>query len=152
MELKSSVFQHLGLIPQRYTCDGEDVSPPLTWSDLPPNTKSLCLICDDPDAPMGTWDHWVIVNLPSELSHLPEGIQTFPEGTLLGRNSWGRSDYGGPCPPDREHRYYFTLYALDKDLDVSEGVSKQDVLTAMTGHILNQTVLMGRYNRPCNKA
>ena len=152
MELKSSVFQHLGLIPQRYTCDGEDVSPPLTWSDLPPNTKSFCLICDDPDAPMGTWDHWVIVNLPSELSHLPEGIQTFPEGTLLGRNSWGRSDYGGPCPPDREHRYYFTLYALDKDLDVSEGVSKQDVLTAMTGHILNQTVLMGRYNRPCNKA
>ncbi len=142
--LSSSAFSQGGSIPPRYTCDGEDVSPPLSIAGVPEGTRSLVLIMDDPDAPMGTWDHWVVFNIPPTVREIPEGTE--PEGTP-GRNSWGRTGYGGPCPPDREHRYFFRLYALDTTLNLPEEASKEEVLQAMEGHILAQTELMGRYNR-----
>lgn len=148
MKLKSSAFKHESLIPIKYTCNGDDISPPLAWSDLPENTVSLVLICDDPDAPMGTWDHWILFNIPPSLKGFEENIEEFHPDVRFGRNSWKRNDYGGPCPPDREHRYYFTLYALDKKLSLKNGVTKHEVITAMHGHILDETVLLGRYNQP----
>lgn len=150
MELKSSAFENGSLIDNKYTCDGLDISPPLTWSNAPEGTQSFVLICDDPDAPMGTWDHWIIFNLPASTTSLSEAIKTFPQGTCFGTNSWGRQDYGGPCPPDREHRYFFKLYALDKVLDLPQGATKEQVLKAMDIHVLSQAALIGRYNRPQN--
>ncbi len=148
MKLKNSAFKHESLIPVKYTCNGNDISPPLSWSELPEGTKSLVLICDDPDAPMGTWDHWILFNIPISLKGLEENIQEFPDAVCFGCNSWRRNDYGGPCPPDREHRYFFTLYALDKTLDLKNGATKEAVLKAMKNHVLEKEVLMGRYNQP----
>lgn len=148
MKLKSSAFKHEELIPIKYTCNGEDISPPLSWTDVPKNTQSLALICDDPDAPMGTWDHWILFNLPPSITELEENIQQFPSNTCFGSNSWNRNDYGGPCPPDREHRYFFKLYALDVTLDLKNGVTKRELLKAMKDHILAEASLMGRYNQP----
>ncbi|MBW2061082.1 MAG: YbhB/YbcL family Raf kinase inhibitor-like protein [Deltaproteobacteria bacterium] len=149
-ELTSTVFTHKGSIPERYTCDGKDISPPLTWKNSPKGTKSFAFIADDPDAPVGTWVHWVLYNLTAKTRTLPEDVPPkaeLPDGSRHGRNSWGRKSYGGPCPPSGTHRYFFKLYALDEVLDLASGASKDKLLKAMKGHILGQTELMGEYSR-----
>jgi Raf kinase inhibitor-like YbhB/YbcL family protein len=148
--LESSVFAPGGAIPARYTCDGDDMSPPLSWGEPPAGTRSFALIMDDPDAPMGVWDHWLLYNLPAEARSLLEGVPAVPEladGGLHGKNSWGRADYGGPCPPSGEHRYFFKLYALDAPLDLAPGADKQTLLQAMDSHVLAEAELMGVYER-----
>ncbi len=145
LELTSSAFDQGGTIPQKYTCDGVDVSPPLTWSGVPNEAQSLALIADDPDAPRGTWVHWVLFNISPDQDGLSEGIQGVGTG---GRNDFGKPDYGGPCPPSGPaHRYFFKLYALDIELNLSLGATKADVEAAMQGHILAQGELMGKYGR-----
>ena len=149
-ELTSTAFAPGEPIPAKYSCDGEDISPPLQWSDPPQGTQSLALICDDPDAPIGTWVHWVLYNLPAQARSLPEAVPPeaeLPDGSRHGENGWGRLDYGGPCPPSGTHRYFFKLYALDTMLDLDAGASKKQVLQAMEGHILAETELMGVYSR-----
>ena len=149
-ELTSPAFAAGEPIPPRYTCDGDDVSPPLAWSDPPPGTQSLALICDDPDAPVGTWVHWVLYDLPADARELPEAVPAdaeLPGGGRQGNNSWPRLGYGGPCPPSGSHRYFFKLYALDTVLDLDAGASKKQVLGAMEGHVLAEAELMGVYSR-----
>lgn len=149
-EIRSPAFQQDGMIPSRYTCDGDDISPELTWSDVPEGTRSLALICDDPDAPMGTWVHWVIYNIPPDKRSLAEAFpkdKKIPDGTLQGITDFRRTGYGGPCPPGGTHRYYFKLYALDTVLSLSAGKTKQELLDAMKGHQLAEAGLMGRYKR-----
>lgn len=146
-ELHSSAFKHGEAIPRRYTCDGEDISPPLAWSGAPTGTRSFVLICDDPDAPVGVWDHWILFNIPATVNALPEGVAERTDGSLYGKNSWRRLDYGGPCPPSGVHRYFFKLYALDTELSLKAGASKREVERAMQGHILAQAELMGTYTR-----
>jgi len=150
MTLTSTAFVHEGGIPERHTCDGADISPPLTFGDVPKTTGSLALVCDDPDAPAGVWDHFVLYNLSPATPGLPEGLHSaerYPDGSLSGRNSWGRCGYGGPCPPRGVHRYYFTLYALDAMLELAPGATKGELLRAAKGHILASATLMGRYQR-----
>ncbi|OAI50126.1 hypothetical protein AYO37_00395 [Opitutia bacterium SCGC AG-212-L18] len=148
MELTSSAFSNGGLIPAKYTCNGENVSPPIQWSGAPDKTKSFALLMDDPDAPMGTVDHWVVFNIPASTTVFPEGITDYPEGVQLGRNYATKNSYAGPCPPDKEHRYFLKLYALDAILDLKAGVSKTNVISAMKGHVLAKAELMGRYDQP----
>jgi Raf kinase inhibitor-like YbhB/YbcL family protein len=145
-ELTSAAFAPGQQIPVKYTCDGQDISPPLQWSDSPPATQSFALIFDDPDAPVGTWDHWILFNLPANTRNLPEQAAP-PAGTQDGKNSWGRTGYGGPCPPGGTHRYFFKLYALDTTLNLNTGADKKQLEQAMKGHILAQTELMGTYSR-----
>lgn len=145
MKLTSKDFVHEGFIPQLFSCEGEDTSPELSWADVPQGTKSFVLICDDPDAPVGTWDHWVLFNLPADTAGLARSIKAFPKGTGFGQNSWKRNDYGGPCPPSNVHRYYFKLYALDTRLNLQDGSNVHQVEAAMAGHVLAEAVLMGRY-------
>ena len=149
--LTSSAFKEGGTIPQTYTCDGVDVSPPLHWSVPPAATRSYVIIADDPDAPMGTWVHWVIYNLPVDLRGLSEDVpakERVLDGALQGLNDFKRIGYGGPCPPPgKAHRYYFKLYALDQTLDLLPSESKTHVLHACRGHILAEAQLMGRYGR-----
>jgi len=152
MEIKitSSAFEDGGLIPAKYTCDGADVSPPLQWEAVPEGTKSIALICDDPDAPMGTWVHWVLFNLPSDAKELAENIpaeETLPNGAKQGVNDFGRIGYGGPCPPGGTHRYFFKIYALDTEVGLEAGADKRQLLKAMEGHILEQGQLVGKYKR-----
>ncbi len=150
MKITSAAFQDGGLIPQKYTCDGEDVSPPLAWTDPPRETQSIALIADDPDAPRGTWVHWVIYDLPPDARELSEGVppaETLPNGAKQGRNDFGKIGYGGPCPPRGTHRYFFKLYALDRKLGLPAGKTKQELLEAMRGHVLTEAQLMGRYAR-----
>jgi hypothetical protein len=150
MNLTSSAFTHGAIIPKEYTCDGRDISPPLSWSDPPEKTQSFALIMDDPDAPMGTWVHWVIYNIPAAARGLSEGVPTdaeLPDGSRQGRNSWRRIGYGGPCPPSGTHRYFFKLYALDTKLNLTSGVTKEELFQAMKGHMVAQAELMGRYSR-----
>ena len=146
-QLASVLIAHEQPIPVRYSCDGEDVSPPLDWSDPPAGTQSFALIMDDPDAPGGTWDHWILFNIPAEVRNLPEAGSAGEIGAISGKNSWGRSDYGGPCPPGGTHRYFFKLYALDTTLSLDESAGKEQVLAAMEGHILGEAELMGTYSR-----
>ena len=145
-ELTSTAFAAGEPIPAKYTCDGADVSPPLQWSDPPQATQSFALIMDDPDAPVGTWDHWLLFNIPADSRSLPEQTSP-PRGSVDGKNSWGRTGYGGPCPPRGTHRYFFKLYALDTTLDLPTGTNKTELLRAMEGHILAQAELMGSYAR-----
>jgi Raf kinase inhibitor-like YbhB/YbcL family protein len=150
LRIYSSAFEDGGMIPSKYTCDGADISPPLAWSGLPEGTKSIAIINDDPDAPMGTWVHWVIYNIPPTAQGLGEDIkrvEKLPDGTLQGKNSWGRIGYGGPCPPGGTHRYFFKIYALDKMLNLKPGATKEELLTAMKGHILAQAQFYGKYSR-----
>src|SRR5260221_12274696 len=112
MKLQSSDFSHEGIIPNKFTCDGQDISPDLSWTGVPEGTQSLALICDDPDAPMGTWDHWIVFNISPQTTHFPQSIISFPKGTQFGKNSWGRQDYGGPCATPREARLFFNLYCF----------------------------------------
>lgn len=148
MKLTSNAFQHNGNIPEKYTCEGANVSPQLEISQVPENTKTLALIMDDPDAPAGTWDHWVLFNMPANTTSIPEGTE--PQG-IPGKNSWGKTGYGGPCPPDREHRYFFKLYALDAELDLHNGTAKSQLERSMQGHILTKTELIGKYNKKANR-
>jgi hypothetical protein len=150
MKLTSSAVAAGAMIPAKYTCDGEDISPPLAWSDAPGGTKALALICDDPDAPVGTWVHWVAFNLPPDLTGLPEGVpaeKNLKTGGVQGANSWRRIGYGGPCPPSGTHRYFFKLFALDAMLPLDGNATAKDVQAAMKGHILAEAQLMGRYKR-----
>jgi Raf kinase inhibitor-like YbhB/YbcL family protein len=150
IQISSQAFEEGSAIPQLYGCDGDDVSPPLTWINLPENTVSTALIMDDPDAPAGTWVHWVLYDLPGDKTNLSEDMpksSDLPGGGKQGSNSWGRTGYGGPCPPGGAHRYFFKLYALDTFLSLKAGASKEELLQAMEGHILEQGQLMGIYSR-----
>lgn len=150
MKIESSAFKEGALIPQKFTCDGQDLSPALRFTDIPKDAKSLALVVDDPDVPPAVradrnWDHWVVWNIPPATHDVGEGEA--PKG-IQGRNSWEKNAYGGPCPPDREHRYFFKLYALDAMLELPATAGKPELLAAMKGHILEQAQLMGRFDRP----
>lgn len=149
-KLSSSAFKDGAAIPRRHTCDDHDVSPTLTWESAPPGVKSFALICDDPDAPRGTWVHWVSFNIPATRHDLPENVppkESLPDNTKQGKNDFGNIGYGGPCPPGGTHRYFFKLYALDAMLSLQPGCTKAQLLEAMKGHILLETQLMGTYKR-----
>ncbi len=153
-KLSSPAFTNGGTIPAKYTCDGNDSSPALTWSAVPKETRSFALIVDDPDAPdpaapKMTWVHWVLYNLPAEIDELPEAASSadLPAGVLEGLNDWRRTGYGGPCPPTGRHRYFFKLYALDRALPDLRRPNKAKLEGAMSGHILAQASLMGTYQR-----
>jgi Raf kinase inhibitor-like YbhB/YbcL family protein len=152
--ISSTAFAPEGAIPSRYTCDGEDLSPPLTWAGVPAGTKSLALIVDDPDAPdpaapRMTWVHWVLYNLPAESTGLPEAAApaSLPSGTREGVNDWKRTGYGGPCPPAGRHRYFHKLYALDVVLPDLGQPTKAKLEKAMEGHVIGRAQLMGTYRR-----
>ena len=150
LQITSTAFSEGEMIPKLYTCDGTDVSPDLSWTGVPEDTKSLALICDDPDAPVGTWVHWVLFNIPAgEKGILPEAAPeaALPNGAKHGTNDFGRLGYGGPCPPGGTHRYFFKLYALDTVLSLGSGATKAQVEEAMQGHILAEAQLMGKYKR-----
>ena len=150
MQITSSAFTEGTMIPAKYTCDGQDISPPLEWKISPAGTNSFTLITDDPDAPMGTWVHWVAYNIPSNTTELDENVkpeQEFKSGMRQGSNSWPKIGYGGPCPPSGTHRYYFKLYALDVILDIKPGATKEQVLQSMKGHVIAEAQLMGKYKR-----
>ncbi|MBI2208180.1 YbhB/YbcL family Raf kinase inhibitor-like protein [Candidatus Woesearchaeota archaeon] len=144
MKLTSPAFKHNGKIPSEYTCDGNDISPELRIEDVPKNAKSLVLINDDPDAPIGTWDHWIVFNIPSTTTKMNKNEE--PKG-VGGKNSWGRTGYGGPCPPSGTHRYFFKLYALDTELNLVGGATKKELEKAMEGHIIEKAELIGLYKR-----
>jgi len=148
--ITSSAFTEGAMIPKKYTCDAEDISPDLKWSGVPQEAKSLTLICDDPDAPVGTWVHWVLFNIPADTTALPAGIPAeavLKNGARHGQNDFRKLGYGGPCPPGGTHRYYFKIYALDTLLTLESGSTKAQLLGAMKGHILAEGQLMGRYKR-----
>jgi Raf kinase inhibitor-like YbhB/YbcL family protein len=151
LELTSAAFEEGSTIPTQYTCDGPDVSTPLSWSGLPAGAKSLALIGDDPDAPVGTWVHWVLYDLPPDVAALAKGLppdEQLANGGKQGKNDFGKIGYCGPCPPrGSAHRYFFKLYALDAELNLSPGATKKELLKAMEGHILAEGQLMGRYQR-----
>jgi Raf kinase inhibitor-like YbhB/YbcL family protein len=152
LKLTSSAFAPGGEIPAKYTCEGEDLSPPLAWSDVPAKAKSLALIVDDPDAPdpaapKMTWVHWVLYNIPASAAGLVEGARALPAGTLQGLNDWKRTGYGGPCPPTGRHRYFHKLYALDTVLPNLGQVSKAKLEAAMKPHLVEQAQLIGTYQK-----
>jgi Raf kinase inhibitor-like YbhB/YbcL family protein len=144
MKLTSPAFKNNSMMPSEYTCDGDGVSPELSIADVPNNAKSLVLISDDPDAPAGTWDHWVMFNIPPETKVI--GKDSEPDG-VAGKNSWGKTGYGGPCPPSGTHRYFFKLYALDTILSLKEGATKKEIEKAMQGHIIEKTEIIANYKR-----
>jgi Raf kinase inhibitor-like YbhB/YbcL family protein len=149
-EITSPAFAPGQAIPRAYSCDGENISPPLQWASLPDGTRSLALIMDDPDAPRGTFVHWVAYDLPASARSLPEAVPTQSEladGARQGRNGAGKIGYTGPCPPSGVHRYFFTLYALDASPTLAAGATKEQLLDAMQGHIVDKTELWGTYTR-----
>jgi len=150
-QLRSSAFRENELIPKKYTCDGSDVSVPLTWGDPPQGTKSFALIADDPDAPAGTWVHWVLYDLPPDTRELPESNsrqEHLENGAKQGKNDFGKIGYGGPCPPaGPSHRYFFKLYALDQTTGLPAKAAKQQILDAIKGHTLGEAQLIGTYKR-----
>ena len=153
-ELTSPHFVHDASIPRRFTCEGEDLSPALAWTDPPDGTRAFALVVDDPDAPdpaapQRTWVHWVLYDLPAQARGLPDGARgpKLPGGTRVGLNDWSRADYGGPCPPIGRHRYFFRLFALDSPLGDLGRATKADVEGAMQGHVLAQATLMGTYQK-----
>ena len=150
IQITSSAFTEGSMIPKQHTCDGKNISPPLVWTGIPDNARSLVLIADDPDAPSGTWVHWVVFNIPATVKELPEGIapvETLPTGGTQGKSSFGKTGYGGPCPPSGTHRYFFKVYALDTELNLRSASTKGDVVKAMDGHVIAQGQLMGTYKR-----
>ena len=151
IRITSTAFADGQPIPAKYTCDGNDVSPPLQWTNTPANTKSFALIADDPDAPMGTWVHWVAYNLSPSMGALPEGVeksQFITGNAMQGLNDFHRLGYGGPCPPSgKPHRYFFKIYALDTVLNLTPGLTKRELLQATNGHVLAEGQLMGTYQR-----
>lgn len=151
MKLLSSAFANFETIPIKYTGEGEDISPPLRWQDIPEGTRSLALICEDPDAPNGAWDHWILYNIPPTIGVLAEGIKELPQEIHSGVNSWKKTGYGGPNPPSGSHRYFFTLYALDTVLQLPEKTTKISLLNAMQSHTLAEASLVGCYERTESK-
>lgn len=150
IKIKSPAFVPGGKIPGKYTCDGMDISPPLAWTSGPEETKTFALICDDPDAPMGTWVHWILFNLPADIIELHENVPPEKElesGAKQGTNDFRKIGYGGPCPPGGTHRYFFKFYALDTEINLEAGATKEELLKAMEGHILAEGQLIGRYER-----
>ena len=154
LTLKSSAFDNGDTIPSKYSCEGEDISPTLTWQGVPETARSLVLIVDDPDAPdpkapKMTWVHWVLYNIPPDVSGLPEGMMSakLPPGTEEGLNDWKRTGYGGPCPPIGRHRYFHKLYALDTVLEGMSTPTKSEVEAVMKGHVIAQTALVGTYQK-----
>ena len=155
IKITSSAFESESTIPKLYTCDDKNVSPPLSWTGVPAGTKSLALICDDPDAPRGIWSHWVLFRIDPRVSEIDAGIEpaervALKPGTdpaFQGKNDFGKIGYGGPCPPGGTHRYYFRLYALDRTLDLKPGSTRAEVLKAIEGRILAEGELMGKYAR-----
>ncbi len=163
IKLRSTAFADGGMIPHRFTCDGSDRSPDLSWSGVPAKSRTLALICDDPDAPAGTWSHWVVFNLPAQVAGLKEGVpaservpntsmeESPPAGSnpdvTQGKNDFGKVGYEGPCPPSGAHRYFFRLYALDERLELGSEATRTDVLKAIKGHILAEGRLIGKYAR-----
>ena len=148
--ISSTAFSNGSLIPPQYTCDGANISPPLQWSGLPPSTKALALIVDDPDAPAKTWVHWVLYDLPGSRSGLPENVrpqEKLPDGGKQGTNDFKKIGYGGPCPPSGTHRYFFKLYALDTETSLNPGATKDELLKAIEGHVVAQGELVGKYKR-----
>ncbi len=144
--LTSDAFKHNGKIPDRFTCEGEDLNPPMEIRQAPAGTVSFTLIVDDPDAPRGNWNHWLVWNIPVSQTRIEEG--SLPRGAVLGMNDFGRTSYGGPCPPaGPTHRYFFKLYALDAFLDLKEGATKEQLENALTGHVLGEAELIGLYQR-----
>ena len=150
-QISSTAFSGGQMIPKKFTCDGPDASPQMSWKDAPTGAKSYALIMDDPDAPVGTWVHWVLYNIPSDAKELSEGVpkqEQLQDGATQGRNDFRKIGYGGPCPPPgKPHRYYFKLYALDAKLDLNAGATKADVERAMKGHVLGEAELIGRFGR-----
>ena len=148
-QITTTAFRDGSSIPKRFTCDGSDVSPALSWGNPPAGTISLAIIADDPDAPAGTWVHWVLYDLPADTRKLPEGVakdRALPNGALQGRNDFGKIGYNGPCPPrGSEHRYFFKLYALDSKTGLKAGVTKSELERAMKGHVLSQAQLIGKF-------
>jgi hypothetical protein len=154
LEIHSTAFAPGGAIPVKYTCEGRDISPPLAWSNVPKGTKSLVLVVDDPDAPdpkapKMTWVHWVLANLPADSTGLAEGVSpaALPKGTIEGTNDWGRTGYGGPCPPIGRHRYFHKLYALDLELKGLGNPTKAELEAAMKGHVIAHAALVGTYEK-----
>ena len=152
IQITSDAFLEGETIPEKYTCDGDDLSPDLRWNDIPPGAKSLALICEDPDAPSGMFTHWVLYNLPPTVTELPEGVsaeERLTNGAIQGQNDFNRLGYGGPCPPARDsaHRYFFRLYALDTELQLQAGAHREDIVLAMESHVLARGHLMGTYQR-----
>jgi len=145
MKITSSAFENNGYIPKKYTCQGEDVNPPLDFADIPKEAKSLVLIVDDPDAPMGTWTHWTIWNMEPDLRKIEEN--SIPENSVSGMNSSGKNGYQGPCPPSGTHRYFFKIYALDGNISLKSSASKADVEKAISGHIVDYGELVGLYKK-----
>jgi len=145
LKITSPVFDNNGTIPKKYTCDGMDISPPLFIENVPAGAKSLALIVDDPDAPVGTWVHWVLWNINPATKELKEN--RVPEGVQQGINDFRKNDYGGPCPPSGTHRYFFKLYALDNVTELNPGSKKADLEKSMKGHIISQTQIIGLYRR-----
>jgi Raf kinase inhibitor-like YbhB/YbcL family protein len=145
MGITSPAFEHKGSIPVKYTCDGKDVSPPLEIENVPSGARSLAVIVDDPDAPSGMWVHWVVWNISPETRRIQES--SLPGGAKQGVTDFRKRSYGGPCPPSGVHRYFFRLYALDKELDLGGSARKRDLLRAMEGHVLMEAEVMGRYKR-----
>lgn len=144
MKITSPAFKESGMIPSEYTCTGNDISPELIIEGVPASAKSLALIMDDPDAPAGTWDHWVVFNIPAETKNIAKATE--PQGNA-GMNSWKKTGYGGPCPPSGTHRYFFKLYALDTKLELNQGATKTELLEAMKGHIVAEAKLMGKFQK-----
>lgn len=149
MELHSTSFKAAAKIPLQYTCDGENLSPPLAWTNAPEGTKSFALILEDPDAPKGTFTHWVAYNIPPNLTGLAPGAGSKADGYMMGRNDFGRTEYGGPCPPQGhgDHRYFFHIFALDRTLDLPPGATKEELEKAMTNRILDHAQMMARFGR-----
>jgi Raf kinase inhibitor-like YbhB/YbcL family protein len=150
MEITSSAFKPGESIPSIHTCDDIDLSPHLAWRQVPEGTQSFALICDDPDAPSGTYVHWVLYNLPANTMELEQNVpkkEKLENGALQGKNDFGKTGYGGPCPPSGTHRYYFKLYALDAMLDEKPNMTKKELLKAMETHVIEEVQLMGRYKR-----
>lgn len=148
--MSSSSFEHKGQIPAKYTCKSDDISPNLQWKDIPTGTKSFALIVDDPDAPGGTWIHWVYYNIPASINQLPEDIKQdkqLSDGSRNGSNSWGKIGYKGPCPPSGTHRYLFKLYAIDTVLELGPGATKPELLKAIQGHTLGMAEIMGTVSK-----
>jgi Raf kinase inhibitor-like YbhB/YbcL family protein len=150
LQITSSAFKNNAPIPSQFTCDGQDVSPPIAWQNIPPACKSLCLICDDPDAPGKTWVHWVCYDIPTAVTGIAQGCpkaDTISGGGKQGKTDFGSIGYGGPCPPSGSHRYFFKLYALDVMLNLPAGKTSQQIEQAMAGHIIAQAKLIGIYAR-----
>jgi Raf kinase inhibitor-like YbhB/YbcL family protein len=151
IEIKSAAFEHEKPIPVKYTCKGEDISPDLKWGAIPEETVELALICDDPDAPVGTWVHWVVYGIPADTGGFAESfpaVEQTEAGIIQGENSWGKIGYGGPCPPrGKAHRYFFKIYALNKELGLQPGADKKTLEEAMKDHIIGYGELMGTYAR-----